>query len=134
MAFIKGFEYDIFISYSHVDNLTVKSESMGWVDYFHDYLQVGLSRKAGRADMVRIWRDEELDGTQLFDDVIRNRINRSALFIALLSTGYLASEYCMEELKWFNDKAAFDGWYKYLRYHFKGGKWWINGEWHDFLH
>jgi hypothetical protein len=56
-------------------------------------------------DKVKIWRDEKLDGGQLFDQVIQNRISQSAIFLALNSRGYRASDYCQQELRWFHQKA-----------------------------
>jgi len=105
MAFIPGFEYDIFISYAHTDNLTSKPEEVRWVEQFHEDLRVGLARLIGRTDKVKIWRDEKLDGSQLFDQVIQNRINQSAIFLALNSPGYRESDYCQQELRRFHQKA-----------------------------
>ena len=94
-AFVSGFQYDIFISYAHVDNLE------GWVDRFHTNLKIKLAQRFGRMDRVQIWFDPQLTGDALFDDVIRNRINNCALFLALNSNGYNESEYCQQEVIWF---------------------------------
>src|SRR5262245_16281042 len=99
MAYLPGFEHDIFISYSHVDDLD------GWVEVFQKQLEVELSRLVGRMNLVRVWRDKRrLQGNQLFDQTIQNAINSSALFIALTSNGYFASHYCRKELLWFREK------------------------------
>lgn len=100
MAFVPGVTYDVFISYAHVDNLE------GWVDAFHRQLAVKLTSRVGRAGWLRIWRDEALDGSQLFDDVIRRRIEGSAVFLALCSPGFLRSDYCRRELAWFREHAG----------------------------
>lgn len=106
MAYVPNFEYDIFISYSHVDNLTTPTESMGWIDTFEECLKVRLSQRVGDMRVVKIWRDPSLDGSQLFDTTIQNRINQSALFLAFTSTGYLSSDYCRQELEWFHQNAT----------------------------
>lgn len=106
MAYVPDFEYDIFISYAHVDDLTTPGESKGWITTFEEFLAVLLSRRVGRIGSVKIWRDPTLDGSQLFDKTIQDRINRSAVFLAFTSTGYLASEYCQQELRWFHDNAS----------------------------
>ena len=106
---VPGYEYDIFISYSHVDNGTVQSEQVGWVEQFHKSLELKLIQRFGRADMVHVWRDKKLDGGQLFNDVIQNRINGSALFLSLTSPGYVESDYCQQELKWFHQRAETEG-------------------------
>ena len=64
----------------------------------------GLSRRIGRAGIIKIWRDPELDGSQLFDVTIQDKINNSALFLALSSPGHLTSEYCQQELQCFHKK------------------------------
>ncbi len=105
MAFTPNFQYDIFISYAHVDNQPTPDEKEGWVTRFQEYLTVLLSRRVGRLGVVKIWRDPTLDGNEVFDDVIENRIKDSALFLALTSTGYLESAYCRQELDGFYRKA-----------------------------
>ena len=49
-AFVPGYEYDIFISYAHVDNLTVRPEEPGWVEQFHKHLEVQLTKHFGRVE------------------------------------------------------------------------------------
>jgi hypothetical protein len=106
MGYLPGFDYDIFISYAHVDNETADKDEPGWVAQFREHLEVQLSKRIGRMGAVKIWQDPTLEGSQLFDKTIQDGINRSALFLALTSTGYLASEYCQQELKWFCSKAG----------------------------
>jgi hypothetical protein len=106
MAYVPNFEYDIFISYAHVDNLTTPTESEGWISTFQKCLAVLLSQRVGKMGTIKIWRDPSLDGSQLFDTTIQNRINQSALFLAFTSTGYLSSDYCRQELEWFHKNAA----------------------------
>ena len=108
MAFVPNFQYDIFISYAHVDNQLLPGETEGWITRFQEYLTVYLSRRVGRMGIVKIWRDPNLDGSELFDNVIEDRIKQSALFLALTSTGYLDSEYCRQELTGFSKKASLE--------------------------
>ena len=105
MGYLQGFDYDIFISYAHVDNQTAYENEQGWVTQFREHLEVQLSKRVGRVGAVKIWQDPSLEGSQLFDQTIRDGINRSAIFLALTSTGYLASDYCRQELDWFAGKA-----------------------------
>src|SRR6185503_5682099 len=98
MAFISGFEYDVFVSYSHVDNLGRDA----WVSQFHEELDFALAKRIGRHGVARIWRDKRLEGNQLFDQTIKQSIEKSAVFLALTSTGYIESDYCQQELKWFH--------------------------------
>jgi hypothetical protein len=98
MAFVPGFEFDIFVSYSHVDNLPV--EGLRWVEKFHDRLQVELCRREGTYD-IRIWRDGELDGNQKFDRTLQTKLEKSAVLLCLHSPGYQKSDYCTRERDWF---------------------------------
>lgn len=110
MGWVSGFENDVFISYARVDNATVENDpERGWVSLFHRHLEVALSKKVGRLETVRIWRDtREISGQQLFDQTIQDTIGRSAIFVALTSRGYLESQYCGQELRSFYAKAKAD--------------------------
>ena len=106
MGYIPGFDYDIFISYAHVDNLKISGEEKGWIEKFYNDLQVCLSKRIGRIGRIKIWLDERrLDGNLLFDAEIKQAIEKSATFLALTSQGYLESDYCKQELNWFVKKA-----------------------------
>lgn len=103
MAFTCGFDNDIFISYCHYDNAAPKNEQ-GWVDRFHEELECSLVRRFGHKK-PSIWRDKELHGSTIFDKKIQEKIRQSALFVALVSSNYLNSEYCLKELEWFHNEA-----------------------------
>jgi hypothetical protein len=108
MAYILGFEHDIFISYAHVDNLVADDEKgeKGWISQFHKQLEIALAQRIGRMGLVKIWRDKKLEGDHLFDQTIAQGLEKSALFVAILSNGYLASQYCCDkELRRFHQKA-----------------------------
>lgn len=108
MAYLPSFEYDIFISYAHVDNLVPRGGGRGWVDRFQEELELELSRRLGRVGAAKIWWDDSLDGSQVFDTTIQQTINGAGLFLALTSAGYLASQYCRKELDWFYRKTEKD--------------------------
>jgi TIR domain len=95
MAHVPGFEYDIFISYTHNDN------ALGWVEQFHDRLEKWLA-KIRRLSNLKIWRDKELRGNTEFNRAIQNKIKSSALFLALNSRNYRESDYCRKEVAWFH--------------------------------
>ncbi|MCP4043363.1 MAG: toll/interleukin-1 receptor domain-containing protein [Gammaproteobacteria bacterium] len=100
MAFVPGFEYDIFISYTHKDNVSMGSEP-GWVKQFHDFLEKWLENRRGLSGL-RVWRANELDGNTRFDVAIEDKLKKSALFFALHSRNYPKSDYCRKELDWFH--------------------------------
>jgi hypothetical protein len=110
MALIPGYEYDIFISYAHVDNTTLPGQAKGWVEQFYKNLDIMLAKRFGRSGMVKIWWDsKKLDGSTVFDDSIANGIERSAVMICINSPGYGASDYCKQELDQFYKRAQKDG-------------------------
>lgn len=100
MAYVPGFDYDIFISYTHNDN-HAPAGAPGWVDEFHGWLESWLVKRRGMSKLT-IWRDRELRGNTAFDLAIQNKIKSSALFFALNSRNYLKSNYCRQELEWFH--------------------------------
>ena len=97
MAYIPGYEYDIFISYRHVDN------DKGWVSQFCESLSA-KSKAMPEMNELEIWIDNQgLRGNTLFDDEIKSCIEQSALFLVIHSKNYPKSEYCRQELDWFLD-------------------------------
>jgi hypothetical protein len=107
MAYLQGFEYDIFISYAHVDNIALFGQKEGWVEHFCKNLNIVLAQRFGRLNSVKVWWDErKLDGATFFDKSIEESIRKSAIMICLTSPGYLASDYCRKELELFHKKAS----------------------------
>ncbi len=103
MAYLPGFEHDIFISYAHIDQ-----GADDWVSRFHSRLEAELRRLAGKK--LSIWRDLKLERNQLFDQTIRTAVDKAGLLLALNSYAHKESEYCQQELQWFCDRAPKDGW------------------------
>ena len=106
MAYLPGFEYDIFISYAHVDNETLDENDKGWVEQFHRAFAILINQRVGRADRLKIWRDEKLGPFTEFDAEISDRLKSAALLLSLTSNAYLASDYCKKELACFHKKAG----------------------------
>jgi hypothetical protein len=50
------FEWDIFISYSHIDNQHYSDYPQGWIDYLQERLEIRLAQLLGRTP--NIWRDK----------------------------------------------------------------------------
>ena len=57
MGQIAGYDYDLFISYSHNDNEPLSGHR--WVDEFHEALQNWLVKRRSY-DKLSIWRDDQL--------------------------------------------------------------------------
>jgi hypothetical protein len=108
MAFVPGYEHDVFVSYAHVDDLpfvdmvTGQERSTGWVSVLVRHLKNELAQKIGRADAVSVWFDSHnLRGNHTLLDEIGTRLERSAILVAVLSSGYTASEWCQQEAELF---------------------------------
>lgn len=94
---------DVFISYSHIDNLPLSEEQLGWITRFHNTLSVFLSQRLGAK--ARIWRDQKLQGNDIFDAEITRQFRDTALFISILTPRYVHSDWCRREIKEFCEQA-----------------------------
>jgi len=90
---------DAFISYTHDNNLPLDDKGKGWVDHFHQHLDVQLRQYAGRK--VAIWRDPALSGNSVLPDSLKAVLKQSDALVIILSPGYLNSDWCMAELQEF---------------------------------
>lgn len=106
MGYIEGYSYDIFISYSHIDNEEPVAKRKGWVEKFYDELKVLLMRSTGTRDISIWWDRKRLEGNTVFDKAIAEGIKETAILICLNSPSYLNSDYCKLELDVFNEHAA----------------------------
>lgn len=59
MAYLSNYTYDIFISYSHVDNATIFGQQDGWIENFYKNLSLLLAKRLGKMDAVNIWWDNK---------------------------------------------------------------------------
>ena len=93
------YDQDAFISYAHIDNEPITAGQKGWVTQFHATLQTMLSQRLG--ERARIWRDDKLDGDDVFADAIVEQFTKTAVLVSILSPRYLRSEWCTRELREF---------------------------------
>lgn len=109
------FQYDIFISYSQIDNQSWlgrrqnRDEYSQWVTSFEESLRHQLSIKFGRKKSIRIWRDRELTGNEIFDNTIAKVCSNSALMICITSSAYMESDWCQKEYQAFVAANSSDG-------------------------
>jgi chromosome segregation ATPase len=99
--YVSNYKNDIFISYAHVDNEQLPGADTGWVTTLVSALRKSLAQKLGRADSYSLWMDYELRGNQPVNNDIYEQLKGSAILVFILSTGYLASRWCLLEFHTF---------------------------------
>jgi len=100
-------KYKIFISYAHIDNQTIANQE--WVDEFHKNLSNNIAVQLGRREYFDIWFDKtSLQGHARLTEEIKSKVREADIFVMILSRGYLASDWCMEELKTFVEHNSSD--------------------------
>lgn len=96
-----NYEYDIFISYAHIDDLSPTGEEEGWIDLLHKRLSVLLAQALGYE--LKIWRDgHNLQGNDELDGAIGDAITRSLLLVPIISPRYVQSDWCNREMEAFH--------------------------------
>jgi hypothetical protein len=91
--------WDIFFSYSHLDNNPLSVQDQGSISLLHKDLETRVTQLRGRA--VSFWRDSRLEGNNFFATTIEDTLSDCQLLIAFISPLYLNSEWCQRELRAF---------------------------------
>jgi TIR domain len=102
-----NFEQNLFISYAHIDDQPLTSGEKGWVTRFHATLKKILDMRMGRE--AKIWRDEKLQGNDVFSNEIVAQFNQSAALLSVVTPRYLNSEWCTREAREFCQSAEDNG-------------------------
>jgi hypothetical protein len=104
MSYLPGYKFDVFVSYAHVNNEPVAKADQGWVDTLVANLQSRLGSKLGRSEAFELWKDDQkLRGNNEATTHLPEQVKQSALFLAVLSPGYVSSTFCLMELQTFLD-------------------------------
>ncbi|MBS1872241.1 MAG: toll/interleukin-1 receptor domain-containing protein [Acidobacteria bacterium] len=104
MAYVPGCRYDLFISYASENNRD------GWVEQFASALGQELGELLGRQFNPKesVFLDKrELEVAQNFSDRLRTAARDSAVLVAVLSPGYLTSDWCNREREEFFSRLPF---------------------------
>ena len=104
MAFVSGYQHDVFISYAHIDDepSIPGDNATRWVSTLYQILQTRLDQKLGRKGAVKVWMDRGgLKGNQPVTPDIRAAIASTATLVIIFSRGYLESSWCLEERELF---------------------------------
>ncbi len=91
---------DIFISYTHKDNLSLTDEELGWVDRFHRAIQVRLTQLLGRESAV-FYDSAVMSGSDRLTPKIESEVRDAKILVSIVSPGYLRSTWCNQELELF---------------------------------
>jgi hypothetical protein len=102
-----NFEGDAFISYAHLDNVELIEGGKGWVTNLHRALEVRVAQLLGKPS--HIWRDPKLDGNDIFEDALVNRLRQVAALVSVVSPRYVKSEWTRRELAEFWKAAEAQG-------------------------
>jgi hypothetical protein len=98
VAYVSGFDNDVFLSYAHIDNENDGAKER-WVECFGKQLSAKLLKRMG--ETVAVWWDPKLDRSQIFDEVIQKAVKGSAIMVSLVSPAYVKRDYCKQEVQWF---------------------------------
>ena len=99
MAFVPGFDHDVFISYSWADNRTK------WVTNLTQALKDRVHELLGEEPDV--WRDEQqLSGEHNFTEEIEARLKQTAVLALVVGPGYFKSGFCADERDCFERHAT----------------------------
>ncbi len=101
------FEFDVFVSYAHLDNTSADEHHKGWVAKLHETLDRRLAQLLGKP--TRIWRDPKLKGNDVFEEVLVERVKRAAVLVSVVSPRYVRSEWTIRELNEFLKAAEQQG-------------------------
>lgn len=88
----KGFDHDVFISYSQVDNRTASDDQVGWVSYFFRCLKIRLHQMIG--EDARIFCDFEMQN----DSAGLEAAVKAALLVPIISPSFRNTDRCLGEI------------------------------------
>lgn len=94
--------YDVFISYSHRDNFTLDEEDR-WVRSFHTALYHWLGDFLKREPNI-FYDEAEMRGNAKLTQTIETALDESTIFLPIVSSYYLKSEWCRRELEYFKNR------------------------------
>jgi hypothetical protein len=103
MGFVQPVKTDLFVSYAHVDDQPLESEGTGCVTTLVNNLKILLAQKLGRAESISLWMDHQLPGHVELTPEIESKLGESAALLIVLSPAYLASTWCMKEMRFFSN-------------------------------
>lgn len=101
MGFVHAAKTDLFVSYAHVDDLPLESGIPGWVTTLVTSLKNLLAQRLGRGESLSLWMDHQLPGHVELTPEIEGKLGEAAVLLIVLSPAYLASTWCLKEMRLF---------------------------------
>jgi hypothetical protein len=95
MGYLPGFEYDLFVSYAHIDDEPDVGQEFGWVTVLKDNLKTRINRRL--ATESKIWMDQQLVSQARFSAPILDALKHAAGLLIIASPAYLNSYWCGRE-------------------------------------
>jgi len=96
-TYLPDYKYDIFVSYAYCDNMEpLYQNNKCWVTTLIDILKIKLRQKLGEEGEFSLWIDYKQTKIRL-----EEHLGKAATLVVILSTGYMESRRCQQELKFF---------------------------------
>ncbi len=89
MAYVPGYQHDVFISYAHGDDRE-------WINRLVSRLESAVKQRLGITPSIWI-DDEKLRASRDFSKEIPDSVSASAVFLLLTSPTYIRSRYCIDQ-------------------------------------
>src|SRR5215471_8378322 len=107
MAYVPGYDYDIFVSYGRVDDERPHEDIAGWVSTLVRTMRTRLSQGFGREENYSLCFDlSDIRGHHSLSPEIFGKVKKSAIFLLVMSPGWLKSKWCQDEFATFSGQFA----------------------------
>src|SRR5262245_31015903 len=104
MGYVSRFQYDIFISYAHVDN-TMDALGVKWVSEFQAYLKQAVEQHMGGLEVSVFFDERSLETAERIDAVL-TKAQHSAILVPIVSTAFVKRVWTQNELEAFVKAAS----------------------------
>lgn len=105
MAYVPGYQHDVFVSYAHADDV-LDAAGHRWVSRFIELLREALrQRLAGTGDLRVFFDSASLHANHQMEELLA-AARGSAIFLAIASRSYAARDWTRRELQAFADASG----------------------------
>ena len=114
MSFLRDHSYDVFVSYAHGTEAEGRFSERRhnllseWAHRFVDDLIAQIDFNLSQIEFegaekprVKFFMDPDVEGSGSTSENLETKAKQSALFLSLMSPGYLKSSWCRDEVAWF---------------------------------